>query len=99
MDSYLGQIESHLESRGWLEKHMYTGSTSLQNRLPICKGRNGDHKKGAPALPALLTENDPGPEIMDVTDITCTIWHRIDPAKARKVTGEGNQYWSYLYRP
>ncbi|MCD4768898.1 MAG: DUF4091 domain-containing protein, partial [Bacteroidales bacterium] len=53
-------------------------------------------KRSAPQITTFITENDPGPEIMAVTDITCTIWHRIDPKKAAKVVEGGQEYWSYL---
>ena len=53
-------------------------------------------KKSAPGINTFITENEPGPEIMDITDITCTIFHRVDPDKAKEIVSKGQEYWSYL---
>lgn len=97
MKSYLGQIENHLKLKGWLGKeYVYWFDEPGRQDYPFVREGMEVIKEGAPGINTFLTENDPGPEIMDVTDITCTIWHRINPSKARSVIENGNEYWSYL---
>ena len=97
MISYLSQMEAHLREKGWLNK-VYVYWFDEPGRIDYPFVRNGMEliRRGAPGISTFLTENDPGPEIMDVTDISCTIWNKIDPEKAKKVKSTGNEYWSYL---
>lgn len=97
MISYLSQMERHLREKGWLERvYVYWFDEPGRIDYPFVREGMEIIKRGAPEIATFLTENDPGPEIMDVTDISCTIWNRIDPDKAQMVKGEGNEYWSYL---
>ncbi|HUS86635.1 MAG TPA: glycoside hydrolase domain-containing protein [Bacteroidales bacterium] len=97
MDRYLGQIQDHLKENGWLGKeYVYWFDEPGTADYPFVREGMETIRRGAPEITTFLTENDPGPEIMDVTDITCTIWHRIDPAKAQEIVGRGQGYWSYL---
>ena len=97
MSLYLSQIQEHLKEKGWLGKeYVYWFDEPGEKDYPFVREGMELIKESAPEITTFLTENDPGPEIMDVTDITCTIWHRIDPEKARKVREGGQGYWSYL---
>jgi hypothetical protein len=53
-------------------------------------------RKNAPRLTRFITEHRPGPDIMDVSEISCTIFHRVDPAIVAKLAPEGREFWSYL---
>lgn len=97
MSSYLSQTENHLREKGWLDKaYVYWFDEPGRPDYPFVREGMQRIKDWAPGLPTLLTENEPGPEIMDVTDITCTLWNRVDISKARTVIHNGNEYWSYL---
>ena len=97
MGKYLSQFEEHLEEKGWLGKeYVYWFDEPGEKDYPFVREGMELIKKSAPGITTFLTENDPGPEIMDVTDVTCTIWHRIDPKKAKQVREGGQEYWSYL---
>ncbi|MBS0010599.1 MAG: DUF4091 domain-containing protein [Bacteroidales bacterium] len=97
MMSYLSQIEAHLREKGWLDRvYVYWFDEPGRIDYPFVREGMEIIRRGASEISTFLTENDPGPEIMDVTDISCTIWHRIDPDKARMVKERGNEYWSYL---
>jgi hypothetical protein len=97
MMSYLSQMERHLREKGWLDRvYVYWFDEPGRIDYPFVREGMEIIKRGAPEISTFLTENDPGPEIMDVTDISCTIWHRIDPDKTKMVKAEGNEYWSYL---
>jgi len=97
MHQYLGQIEKHLRDKEWLGKeYVYWFDEPGKRDYPFVREGMELIKKSAPGITTFLTENDPGPEIMDVTDITCTIWHKIKPDKARKIRESGQGYWSYL---
>lgn len=90
-------MEEHLIEKGWLGKeYVYWFDEPGEKDYAFVRKGMETIKKSAPGIHTFLTENDPGPEIMDVTDITCTIFHRVDPDKAREIVSEGQEYWSYL---
>lgn len=97
MAQYLAQIQDHLAENGWLGKeYIYWFDEPGEKDYPFVRDGMELIKRSAPGLTTFLTENEPGPDIMDVTDITCTILHRVNPAKVREVTKNGGQYWSYI---
>ncbi len=97
MSQYLVQIQDHLSEKGWLGKeYIYWFDEPGEKDYPFVRDGMELIKGSAPNLTTFLTENEPGPEIMDVTDITCTILNRVDTAKVREVTRNGGQYWSYI---
>ncbi|MDT8401112.1 MAG: DUF4091 domain-containing protein [Bacteroidales bacterium] len=97
MDKYLRLIQDHLEEKGWLGKeYVYWFDEPEKKDYPFVREGMETIKKSAPLINTFLTENEPGPEIMDVTDISCTIFHRVDPGKAKKIVNRGQEYWSYL---
>jgi len=97
MDKYLQLIQDHLAAKGWLgREYIYWFDEPAQRDYPFVREGMETIKKSAPGLNTFITENDPGPEIMDVTDISCTIFHRVEPEKVRQVRSSGQGYWSYL---
>lgn len=97
MAKYLGLIQEHLSEKGWLGKeYVYWFDEPGKKDYPFVREGMEIIKKSAPGINTFITENEPGPEIMDVTDITCTIFHRVDPDKAKEIVSKGQEYWSYL---
>jgi len=97
MARYLRMMQNHLEEKEWLGKeYVYWFDEPGKKDYPFVRKGMETIKRSAPRINTFLTENDPGPEIMDVTDISCTIFHRVDPGQARKITARGQEYWSYL---
>lgn len=97
MSKYLKLMEEHLEEKGWLGKeYVYWFDEPGEKDYPFVRKGMETIKKSAPLINTFITENEPGPEIMDVTDITCTIFHKVDPVKAKKIVSTGQEYWSYL---
>ncbi len=97
MDKYLRLMEKHLDEKGWLGKeYVYWFDEPAQLDYPFVREGMETIKRSAPRINTFLTENDPGPGIMDVTDITCTIFHRVDPEDVKKINSMGQEYWSYL---
>ncbi len=97
MGKYLRLIQDHLQEKGWLGKeYVYWFDEPGEKDYPFVREGMETIKRSAPGINTFLTENEPGPEIMDVTDITCTIFHRVDPGRAKKIVSRGQEYWSYL---
>jgi hypothetical protein len=53
-------------------------------------------RRNAPRLTRFITEHRPGPEIMDVSEIGCTIFDRVDPKAVAELAPKGREFWSYL---
>jgi len=53
-------------------------------------------RRNAPKLTRFITEHRPGPEIMDVSEIGCTIFDRVDPKAVAELAPKGREFWSYL---
>jgi hypothetical protein len=97
MEQYLRQIQSHLREKNWLGKeYIYWFDEPGAKDYPFVRKGMELIKKSAPEISTFLTENEPGPEIMDVTDITCTILNRIDRSNVKTVRENDGQYWSYI---
>ena len=97
MKSYLSQIENHLARNGWLGKeYIYWFDEPNPENYPFVREGMDVLKQGAPKLKRFITEDAPGEAIMDLTDISCTIWHKIDTVKVAKMVASGKEYWSYL---
>ncbi|MHA7109160.1 DUF4091 domain-containing protein [Sunxiuqinia elliptica] len=97
MQRYLVQIEQHLEEKGWLGKeYIYWFDEPNAKDYPFVREGNEMIKKYAPKLTTFLTEHVEGQDLSDVTDISCTIWHKLDHEKARKLNERGLEYWTYL---
>ncbi len=97
MESYLSQMQENLERNGWLGKeYIYWFDEPGESDYPFVRETNALIKKYAPKLTTFLTEHVAGQDISDVTDISCTIWHKLDHDKIRRMNEKGQEYWSYL---
>ncbi len=97
MSSYLGQMQNNLERNGWLGKeYIYWFDEPGEKDYPFVKETNALIKKYAPKITTFLTEHVAGQDISDVTDISCTIWHKLDHDKIKKMNELGLEHWSYL---
>ena len=97
MEKYLAQVQNNLEKNGWLGKeYVYWFDEPYEKDYPFVKETNSLIKKYAPGITTFLTEHVAGQDISDVTDISCTIFHKLDHDKIKKMNEKGLQYWSYL---
>jgi len=97
MSRYLGEVERHLAKNGWLGKeYIYWFDEPDPKDYPFVRQGMIDIRKAAPRLTRFITEHRPGPDIMDVSEISCTIFHRVDPKVVAELSPGGRQFWSYL---
>lgn len=97
MESYLAQMQDNLKKNGWLGKeYIYWFDEPGESDYPFVKETNALIKRYAPRLTTFLTEHVSGQDISDVTDISCTIWHKLDHDKIRRMNEKGLEHWSYL---
>lgn len=94
---YLKGFQDHLEANGWLGKEYlyWIDEPKHEDYGFVREGMETIHK-AAPKLTRLITENNPGPEIMDVTEIGCPVLAKFDPEKSKEWIANGRQMWSYL---
>ena len=94
---YLGQFQNHLEANGWLGKeYLYWVDEPKHGDYDFVREGMITIHEAAPKLTRFITENDPGPEIMDVTDIGCPVLAKFNPEESQKWMAQGRQMWSYL---
>ncbi len=94
---YLRQIESHLEARGWLgREYIYWFDEPEPKDYPFVREGMQRIRRNAPRLTRFITEHMPGPEIMDVSEIGCTVFERVDPKMVAELAPRGRELWSYL---
>ena len=97
LSQYLGQVESHLAAKGWLgREYIYWFDEPDPKDYPFVREGMLNIRKNAPRLTRFITEHRPGPEIMDVSEIGCTIFHRVDPKAVAELAPKGREFWSYL---
>jgi hypothetical protein len=97
MSQYLGQVETHLKKNGWLGKeYIYWFDEPDPKDYPFVREGMVNIRKAAPRLTRFITEHQPGPDIMDVSEISCTIFHRVDPRVVAGLSSRGREFWSYL---
>ncbi len=97
MKRYLAQIQHNLQQSGWLGKeYIYWFDEPNVSDYPFVKETHARIKEYAPKLTTFLTENVDGPDLSDVTDISCTIWHKLDHGRVKRMNDKGSEYWSYL---
>lgn len=97
LSRYLSQVEIHLAENGWLGKeYIYWFDEPDPKDYPFVREGMTNIRKNAPRLTRFITEHMPGPDIMDVSEIGCTIFHKIDPAAIAELKPKGRQFWSYL---
>ncbi|MBL4879817.1 MAG: DUF4091 domain-containing protein [Oleispira sp.] len=97
MKLFLGGFQDHLEANGWLGKeYLYWIDEPKHEDYAFVREGMNTIKEAAPKLTRFITENNPGPEIMDVTDIGCPVLAKFDPEKSKEWIEQGRQMWSYL---
>jgi hypothetical protein len=97
ISQYLRQVESHLEANGWLgREYVYWFDEPDPKDYPFVREGMLNIRKNAPKLTRFITEHRPGPEIMDVSEIGCTIFDRVDPQAVAELAPKGREFWSYL---
>ena len=97
MERYLYQMQTNLEKQGWLGKeYIYWFDEPGERDYPFVKETNALLKTYAPKITTFLTEHVAGQDISDVTDISCTIWHKLDHDKIKRMNEKGLEHWSYL---
>ena len=97
LSQYLRQVEDHLAGNGWLGKeYIYWFDEPDPKDYPFVREGMLNIRKNAPRLTRFITEHRPGPEIMDVSEIGCTIFDRVDPKAVAALGPKGREFWSYL---
>jgi hypothetical protein len=97
MGQYLSQVEKHLEQNGWLGKeYIYWFDEPNRKDYPFVREGMMNIRRAAPKLTRFITEHQPGPDIMDVSEISCTIFDRVDREVVAELTQQGREFWSYL---
>jgi hypothetical protein len=97
LSQYLKQVEDHLASNGWLgREYIYWFDEPDPKDYPFVREGMLNIRKNAPRLTRFITEHQPGPEIMDVSEIGCTIFNRVDPKAVAELAPKGREFWSYL---
>lgn len=97
LSQYLMQVEAHLAAMGWLgREYIYWFDEPDPKDYPFVREGMLNIRRNAPRLTRFITEHRPGPEIMDVSEIGCTIFHRVDPAAVAELAPKGREFWSYL---
>ncbi len=94
---YLGGLQDHLEANGWLGKEYiyWIDEPDQEHYEDVRRGMDMIHE-AAPKLVRFISENNPGPGIMDVTEIGCPVLYKVDPQRVRDWSKNGRQFWSYL---
>ena len=94
---YLKGLQDHLEEHGWLGKEYlyWIDEPPQENYEDVRKGME-IIREVAPKLTRFITENNPGPEIMDVTEIGCPVFYKVEPEKVKEWREKGRIFWSYL---
>ena len=94
---YLSQVQDHLEKNGWLGKeYIYWFDEPDEKDYPFVREGMNRIRRGASKLTRFITEHKPGPAIMDVSEISCTIFDRVDPKAIAELIPQGREFWSYL---
>lgn len=97
MERYLTQIQDNLSQSGWLgREYIYWFDEPGEKDYPFVRETNELIKRYAPKLHTFITEHIAGHDISDVTDISCTIWNKLDHSKIRQMNKKGLEHWSYL---
>jgi len=97
LSKYLKQVEEHLARNGWLgREYIYWFDEPDPKDYPFVREGMLNIRKNAPRLTRFITEHRPGPEIMDVSEIGCTIFDRVDPKAVAELSPKGREFWSYL---
>lgn len=94
---YLKQVEDHLAEHGWLGKeYIYWFDEPDPEDYPFVRQGMELIRRAAPRLTRFITEHRPGPDIMDVSEMSCTIFNRVNPEAVAELSPKGREFWSYL---
>jgi hypothetical protein len=97
LSAYLAQVQDHLEKNGWLGKeYVYWFDEPDPKDYPFVREGMINIRKNASKLTRFITEHNPGPDIMDVSEIGCTIFDKVDPKAVAELSPKGREFWSYL---
>ena len=97
MGLYLKGFQDHLEENEWLGKeYLYWADEPDHDHYRFVRDGMKTISEAAPKLKRFITENNPGPEIMDVTEIGCPVFCFVEPEKVKEWSKKGREYWSYL---
>jgi hypothetical protein len=97
LSQYLRLVEDHLGENGWLGKeYIYWFDEPDPENYPFVREGMTAIRRAAPRLTRFITEHKPGPDIMDVSEISCTIFDRVDPAMVADLSAKGREFWTYL---
>lgn len=97
MSEYFKQVQEHLEENGWLGKeYIYWFDEPGAKDYEFVREGMKTIRKAAPKLTRFITENAPGPEIMDVAEISCTALRKVNPEFIADQVAKGKEFWSYL---
>jgi hypothetical protein len=94
---YFKGFQDHLEANGWLGKeYFYWVDEPKHEEYDFVREGMQTIHKGGPKLTRFITENNPGPKIMDVTEIGCLVFYKVDYEDVKGWIEKGRQFWSYL---
>ena len=97
MKQYLTLVQDHLEEKGWLGKeYVYWFDEPNTENYPFVREGMEIIQQSAPRIKRFITEHQPGPDIMDITDISCTVIGRLDEAIIKELVEQGTEFWSYV---
>ena len=97
MKKYLGIVQDHLEAKGWLgREYVYWFDEPNPENYPFVREGMEIIHNGAPKITRFITEHRPGPGIMDVTEISCTVIGKLNREVIRDLTAKGREFWSYV---
>jgi len=97
MKKYLTMVQAHLEEKGWLgREYVYWFDEPNTENYPFVREGMEIIHRSAPKITRFITEHQPGSDIMDITDISCTVIGRLDAGVIRDLVAEGNEFWSYV---
>jgi hypothetical protein len=93
---YLGQIETHLRERGWLDKaYTYWFDEPKPNDYEFVVDGMKRIKAAAPGLKRMLTEQ-PEPALEGSVDIWCAVIYQLKPDQVAARRAAGQEVWWYI---
>jgi len=96
MADYLGQVQSHLQEKGWLSKaYVYWFDEPDEKDYPFVVEVNQRLKKYAPGLKRLLTEQ-PEPPLYGNVDIWCGLTSNWSQKTIDERNAAGEEVWWYI---
>ncbi len=97
MKKYLTMVQDHLEQKGWLgREYVYWFDEPNTENYPFVREGMEIIHRSAPKITRFITEHQPGSDIMDITEISCTVIDELDPDIISDLVAQGNEFWSYV---